>query len=154
MKPLPLLIASLLAVAACRPAPEAPPAEGEAMTPAARPDLPDADLNASLGELGAPPDFPVEAEPAFVGAWATDEAGCASRAWRFTAQGLNTPAGSVCRFVETRKTPQGYEIDAQCTAEGPEQADRIRLELEEAGSMRFESEAVADATLTSCRQGP
>ncbi len=146
--------ALFLALAGCQRDPDDPVREEEIVTPtngASSADLlPDADIEQSLGPLGADPRRPSE-ERRYVGRWATDPADCADRAWRFTEEELHTPAGSVCRFTQVRPVADGYDIDARCTAEGPEQADRIRIRFaESAGAMLFESDAIADAGLEQC----
>lgn len=110
---------------------------------------PDADINASLSDLGADPPRP--GAPRFAGRWAAEERLCETTAWRFTEGGLNTPAGSVCRFTDVREVPGGYDIAALCTAEAPERADTLRLRFpESAGGMLFESDSIADAGLVRC----
>ena len=146
-------IAAALLLVACRQQPvadEAPAPENAAANETATP-VPDADINASLGELGEDPLRPGEAPPRFVGLWAAEERLCATTAWRFAADGLETPAGSVCRFIEVREVPGGYDIAARCTAESPERDDTIRLRFaESAGGMLFESDSIADAGLVRC----
>jgi len=154
--PLPAL--AVLALAACQrePAPVAPAANETAAgaNEAAGEPLPDADINASLGALGADPAPPAAEPPRFVGRWAAERAMCADAAWRFTATGLETPAGSVCRFDAVRAVPGGYDIAARCAAEAPERDDEIRLRFPaSAGGMTFESDSVADAGLVRCGEG-
>ena len=87
----------------------------------------------------------------FVGLWASDAASCESRAWRFTADSLRTPAGSVCNFSSVTPVPGGYDIAARCTAEGPETDDEIEIRFaESAKAMLFESDAIADSGLVYC----
>ena len=139
-----------LLVAACRQEPAGDeaqaPAGKTAANGAAGPPPPDADIHASLADLNmpAPP-------PRFVGRWAAEAALCGSAAWEFTEAGLETPAGSVCRFVEMEEVPGGYDIEALCTAEAPEREDRIELRFpESAGGMTFESGSIADSGLVRC----
>lgn len=88
----------------------------------------------------------------FIGRWATEERNCASRAWRFTADRLTTPAGSVCRFRQVTEVPGGYDIAARCTAEGPATSDTLKLRFaESARALLFESRTIADAGLVRCR---
>lgn len=145
-----LLVGALSGLAACQAEPEGellPDPGNNQSLPA---DLPDADINASLGEFGAAPPLP-DALPRFVGRWATDEKNCETLAWSFTADGLETPAGSVCRFRDVREVPGGYDIDASCTAESPEQDDLIELRFaQSARGMLFESRSIADAGLIRC----
>lgn len=139
-----------LAAAGCQsePATDAP---REAAEPAATsndigPPPPKADMEASLN-LGA--DQP--SAPRFVGLWATEERLCETTAWRFSERELRTPAGSVCQFTEVEEVPGGYDINARCTAEGPEQEDVLEIRFaESAGAMLFESQSIADAGLISC----
>lgn len=115
------------------------------------PPAPQADIDASLAPLGADPPRPLAERERFVGRWAADEAMCARAAWRFDADRLETPAGSVCRFTEVREVPGGYDIAARCTAEAPERDDILKLRFpESAGGMLFESESIADAGLVRC----
>lgn len=119
----------------------------EAETPADAPPPPAP--AAGPDALGALP--PADREPRFLGRWAASEELCADRAWRFTAGGLKTPAGSACRFDKVAKVPGGYDIEARCTAEGPERAERITLRFaESARAMLFEAEGIADAGLVYC----
>lgn len=100
-------------------------------------------------------EFPAAAAPAsyrFVGRWATDAGNCSTRAWRFTADRLMTPAGSVCRFRQVSEVPGGYDIAARCTAEGPPMNDTLELRFaESAKALLFESKSIADAGLVRCR---
>lgn len=148
-----------LALAACGPAAEeAAPSAGDAGPKApAPPPGPPADVNASVAldqlegiENHLPP--PLEAgPPRFVGRWAAEEAMCARIAWRFTADEVRTPAGSVCGFDSVVRVPGGYSIAARCTAEGPERPDRLEIRFSESGrAMLFDSQSVAAAGLVRC----
>lgn len=87
----------------------------------------------------------------FIGRWASSEANCSNRAWRFTAESLTTPAGSVCTFERVNQVPGGYDIVATCTAEGPPTDDRLELRFaESARALLFESDVIADAGLVGC----
>lgn len=98
-----------------------------------------------------PPPKPIPAGYRFVGRWASSEANCESRAWRFTADRLTTPAGSVCEFQNVREVPGGYDIAATCTAESPPTADTLELRFaESARALLFESDVIADAGLVRC----
>jgi hypothetical protein len=136
------------ALAACdsEPASEAPFDAGNGLAGPLGPPPPDADLNASLEEVSG-----LEPRPRYVGRWAVGESFCRDTTWRFTERELTTPAGSACRFIDIREVPGGYDIAARCTAEAPEQDDRIRLRFpESAGGMLFESDVIADAGLVRC----
>ena len=100
-----------------------------------------------------PPPVPLSRPAAhrFLGSWASSERNCANRAWRFTADRLTTPAGSVCQFRDIREVPGGYDITAQCTAEGPPAEDVLQLRFaESARALLFESDVIADAGLVRC----
>jgi hypothetical protein len=70
---------------------------------------------------------PAEAANRYVGLWATDARGCTAPPWRFEADRLTTKGEVACRFDQVRKAPDGYDIDATCTAEGPPKAYRLKL---------------------------
>ena len=152
-----------LALASCRPAPEqdsVPGAEADAGRNQVDPG-PAADIDASVAfdqlngiEDHLPPPL-AHGPPRFVGRWAAEEALCTRAAWRFGEDELRTPAGSVCRFDEVSEVPGGYSIAARCTAEGPEQPDRLELRFaESADAMLFDSRNVAAAGLVRCGQLP
>ena len=149
-----ILVAILLALAACggEPGGNVAPETGTDGPAEGGPPLPDADINASLAPLGAPPPSLEEAEaPRFVGRWAAEPGLCATAAWTFTRDRLQTPAGAVCRFQEVREAPGGYDVAARCTAEGPERDDVLEIRFaESAGAMLFESGSIADAGLVRC----
>ena len=87
----------------------------------------------------------------FVGRWAAEAALCSNSAWQFTADGLTTPAGSQCRFQSVSAVPGGYDIDAECMAEGPPVKDRLQIRFAgPAEALIFESAAIADAGLIYC----
>ena len=114
------------------------------------PSGPDADINASLESVAEAPSHSVPT-PRFVGRWATSERLCATAAWRFAEDALETPAGSMCRFTDVRAVPGGFDIAARCTAEAPERNDVLKLRFpESAGGMLFESDSIADAGLIRC----
>ena len=136
----------VLVLLACRPEPaqEAPLEPDEATNAAAS--GPDADINASLEEVAG-----LEPPPRFVGRWAVEPRSCDRTAWQFSETGLETPAGSVCRFTDVREVTGGYDIAARCTAEAPERDDTLELRFpESAGGMLFESDSIADAGLVRC----
>ena len=94
-----------------------------------------------------------EADPGlrFVGDWAANAGACETAAWKFTDTMVSTPAGSTCSFNKVEEVAEGYDIEATCTAEAPPTSDMLKVRLaEEAGSMVFESETIADASLVSC----
>lgn len=64
---------------------------------------------------------------------------------------MTTSAGSVCRFADVDKVPGGYDIEARCTAEGPERDDEIAIRFaESAQAMMFDAKSVAGAGLIYC----
>jgi hypothetical protein len=152
-------ISAGLALAGCRPAPDRPaePGNGAAAEARAEDRGPPPDINASVAfdqlegiDNHLPPPLG-EGPPRFVGRWAADEARCAGAAWRFGERELRTPAGAVCRFASVVEVPGGYSIAARCTAEGPEQEDRLEIRFaESARAMLFDSQSVAAAGLVRC----
>ncbi|HET8727025.1 MAG TPA: hypothetical protein VFO41_05890 [Alphaproteobacteria bacterium] len=70
---------------------------------------------------------PSEEQPFFVGRWAAAKTACGHAAWTFTPDSLSTPGEVSCTFSQVTRTPEGYDIAATCTAEGPPEAERIRL---------------------------
>lgn len=153
------MLALSLALAGCRPAAERdmPFADEAEPLPPAEERGPPPDVNASVAfdqlegiDNHLPPPL-APGPPRFAGRWAAEEALCARSAWRFTAADLRTPAGAVCRFLSVAEVPGGYSIAARCTAEGPEQADRLEIRFaESANAMLFDSESVAAAGLVRC----
>jgi hypothetical protein len=141
-----------LALFACRPEPaQEEVVETGNFAEQVRPQLPDADINASLESIVGDGNGADPAAPRFVGLWAADQRLCARTAWRFSEEELSTPAGAVCRFTDVRAVPGGYDIAARCTAEAPERDDRLRLRFpESARGMLFESDSIADAGLVRC----
>ena len=158
-----LLAAAILAFAGCRQAPETAPLDEPPTTNEAA-DAPAASIDDSLAldQLAgarnhmAPPEGygalpPDDRALRFVGRWAAETRLCENAAWRFTTDGLETPAGSVWAFRDVTPVDGGFDIAARCTAEGPEQGDTIRLRFDdEAGAMRFEAESVAGDRLVYC----
>ncbi len=158
-----LFVAAALATASCRQAPETAPLNEQPAADAAA-DAPAASIDDSLAldqlagarnHMAAPQGYgalpPDDRALRFVGRWAANVNACESAAWRFGADRLETPAGSVCTFGDVTPVEGGFDIAARCTAEGPERDDTIRLRFdEEAGRLRFESESLAGDALVYC----
>lgn len=158
-----LFAAAALAAASCRQAPETAPlneqpaANAAALAPAASIDesLALDQLAGARNHMAAPEGYgalpPDDRALRFVGRWAAEVGACQSAAWRFDADRLETPAGSVCTFGDVTPVDGGFDIAARCTAEGPERDDNIRLRFaESAGAMLFEAESVAESGLVYC----
>jgi hypothetical protein len=113
---------------------------------------PSAAANAVANVTGA---LPPPTGLRFVGLWASDVKNCSTAAWRFTDTSLSTPAGSHCTFSKVTAVPGGYDIAASCTAEGPANAETIKLRFAESAQARlFESDAIPDTGLVYCgREG-
>ncbi len=108
------------------------------------------DINA-LPQQAGPRNLPAPTRPRFLGRWAVDTRYCSTKAWRFTATSLRTPAGSVCDFSDVKPVASGYQIAARCTAEGPPTDDVLEIRFaESAQAMMFESNSIADAGLVYC----
>src|SRR3546814_5784851 len=84
------------------PEPEPTEANGQGATP---------DAQAGAGDSLLPPPGAFR----FVGLWATEADLFADTAWRFTRESLETPAGSVCKFVNATPMSGGYDIDRKRT---------------------------------------
>lgn len=107
------------------------------------------------GESGATGDgtnaLPPPGAFRFVGMWAAEADMCDGQAWRFTRESMETPAGSVCKFVNATPVAGGYDISARCVAEGPPVDDMLNIRFaESAQAMLFEAENIADAGLIYC----
>ena len=119
-----VLAAALTLLAACgergEPAGEVAPEiamEGAAST---APQAPGATAPAPAAEAGP---------GVYVGRWAAAPNLCASGAWVFTAESLQTAGEVSCRFRRIDRTSAGWEVDASCTAEGPAQDAELTLTL-------------------------
>ena len=131
--------------------------DADAAEPAAEPEAeeeaPDG-ADPGNGEAAGSTLPPAGAGLRFVGLWASEAANCEGRAWRFTAERLQTPAGSVCNFERVTPVSGGYDIAATCTAEGPPSEDTLEIRFaESAKAMLFESTSIADAGLVYCGRG-
>ena len=107
--------------------------------------------NASTAEneLGSLP--PADAELRFVGLWATSEANCAAKGWRFTAHTLAAADGPNCSIYTVTKAPGGYDLAARCPAKKPNELDLIKLRFaESARAMLVESNAIKPMGLIYC----
>ena len=88
----------------------------------------------------------------FIGRWATEQGKCAALPWRFTADRLTTPAGSVCTFRHVSEVPGGYDIAARCNAKGRPANDTIELRFaESARALLLDSDVIGDSGLVRCR---
>jgi hypothetical protein len=72
-----------------------------------------------------------QAAPRYVGRWAAASLGCDYPAWRFEADRLSTQGEVSCRFERVDAVAGGYEVTAQCVAEGPPEPHRITLAFPE-----------------------
>lgn len=146
--------ACLAALGGCRESPDssAPTQASNSVESGAAP-LPDADINASLGLLGADPEPADQATGAdrFIGRWAAHEGLCENNAWTFTAEELRTPTGTVCRLGEISDVPGGYDIAANCTVGGEPREDRLQLRFaESAEGLLFDADHIQEAGLSRC----
>ena len=102
-------------------------------------------------EAFAPRPLPPPGAFRFVGLWAAEAGMCGGQAWRFTRETMETPAGSVCKFVNATPMDGGYDISARCVAEGPPVDDMLKIRFaESAQAMLFEAGSIADAGLVYC----
>lgn len=95
---------------------------------------PDPEAAAQIGEAEPLPHTlppPSEATPRYVGLWATTAEGCSEPAWRFEERRITTRGEVSCEFQNVAMTDNGYEIQAQCTAQAPPEAHTINLSFAE-----------------------
>lgn len=109
-----------------------------------------ASASAAAGsQLGSLP--PADAALRFVGTWATSQANCGSKPWRFTAEDLTTEDGPRCSFYKVRKVAGGYDLAAECPTKEPLHTDLIKLRFaESARAMLLESNAIPPTGLVYC----
>ncbi|MET0183016.1 MAG: hypothetical protein ABW199_09045 [Caulobacterales bacterium] len=89
--------------------------------------------------------------PRFIGLWAASEEGCSASAWRITQDRLTTPGHIVCDFTNVREAPGGYNVAAECTAEGPKLSYNLELRFaESAQSMMISGGPMEDIGLVYC----
>ena len=94
---------------------------------------------------------PANAELRFVGTWATNQANCKPKPWRFTARELTVAGGPHCTFYNVAKAPGGYDVAAQCPTKKPVHSDLIKLRFaESAQAMLVESNAIKPTGLVYC----
>jgi hypothetical protein len=147
-----IVLISALFLGACGSKPASKPAnvagnEESAVAPATNESLGNQETAANAS--GVLP--PANAELRFVGTWATDEANCKSKPWRFTARELTVAGGPHCSFYNVAKAPGGYDVAAQCPTKKPVHTDLIKLRFaESAGAMLVESNAIAPTGLVYC----
>ena len=153
-----IYVACIACLAACDNAPSGSepggPAGGAPAGPIAsgRADAGNSPNASTQVETGVAGDLPPAGQGVrFVGKWAADQKSCESAAWQFTETSLTTPAGSNCSFTRVTEVPGGYDIQATCTAEGPPEADTLKIRFaESAKAMLFESKAIAGNGLVFC----
>jgi hypothetical protein len=94
---------------------------------------------------------PANASVRYVGTWASSQATCKSKPWRFTKDSLDAKDGPRCSFYNVAKVPGGYDVAAQCPSKVPVHTDLIKLRFaESAGAMLVESNAIKPTGLISC----
>ncbi|MBC7768465.1 MAG: hypothetical protein H7124_06740 [Phycisphaerales bacterium] len=74
---------------------------------------------------------PAEAQPRYVGLWATSAQGCAEPAWSFRADGVSTLGEVSCSFENVGRTSTGYEVTATCDAEGTQSRHTMQFSFAE-----------------------
>lgn len=70
---------------------------------------------------------PTTAAPDYVGRWAVSLAGCQTGGWEFRKDSLGTAGEVSCQFKKVTQRPDGYAIDAQCTAQAPPELKSFTL---------------------------
>jgi hypothetical protein len=147
---LPIIIASVLLVAACGKG----PATGEPNGPLRTDDaiannVPNAAEKVETGQAG---DLPAAgAVPRFVGNWAKDQQSCQSAVWKFTDSTLRTPEGESCSFNRVTEAAGGYDIQATCSAKDGPQSELLKIRFaESAKAMLLDSKELKNAGLVFC----
>jgi hypothetical protein len=147
---LPIIIASVLLVAACGKG----PATGEPNGPLRTDDaiannVPNAAEQVETGQAG---DLPAAgAVPRFVGNWAKDQQSCQSAVWKFTDSTLRTPEGESCSFNRVTESAGGYDIQATCSAKDGPQSELLKIRFaESAKAMLLDSKELKNAGLVFC----
>jgi len=114
---------------------------------------------ANSGEASSPPESgnalgtlpPEETALRFVGTWATSQANCALKAWRFTDDEITATDGPHCSIYKVSKVPGGYDLAAQCPSKKPVPTDLIKVRFaESARAMLVESNAISPMGLVYC----
>lgn len=109
---------------------------------------------AETGDASAGPGTtlpPADAAYRYVGRWAADARLCRGGAWLWRERSLDTAGEVSCQFEKVTPVPGGYDIDARCTAEGPEKPDRIKVRFaESARAMLVDATVVRPVGLIYC----
>ncbi len=95
---------------------------------------PDPEAATQVGEVQALPQnlpAPSETKPRYVGLWATTAEGCTAPAWSFAPTGVTTLGEVSCEFHNVAMTDRGYDIRAQCSAEGETSQHNLQLSFAE-----------------------
>lgn len=159
-----LFLISLVALSACRQAPESNAVAEDDSEARIAAEAPAADINESLAldqlagaenHMAAPEGYggipPADRALRFVGRWASAEPLCRSETWRFSPDGLETPGEQTCTFSDIAPVEGGYDVAAQCTVEGRTRDETIRLRFaESARAMLVEGEGFAGTGLIYC----
>lgn len=153
----PLLLLAGTALAACSPSTESnvldnnlaqsqagSVAPGAAMPPEPPPLENQHPVNA---EAAAPEGAPAR----YVGRWAANAGLCRDGAWRFEERHLATAGEVSCDFDRVTQVAGGYDVHAQCHAEGERMSEVIKLRFaESAGAMLVESKTFGPIGLVPC----
>ncbi|MGK6355298.1 hypothetical protein ACMGDH_08715 [Sphingomonas sp. DT-207] len=94
---------------------------------------------------------PEGAAARYVGRWAANEKLCEDGAWRFEERHLATAGEVSCDFSRVTQVAGGYDIQAQCLAEGNRSDEVIKIRFaESAGAMLVESKTFRPVGLIAC----
>jgi hypothetical protein len=94
---------------------------------------------------------PEGAAARYVGRWAANEKLCKDGAWRFEERHLATAGEVSCDFNRVTQVASGYDIQAQCLAEGNRSEELIKIRFaESAGAMLVESKTFSPVGLIPC----
>ncbi|MBO9623258.1 MAG: hypothetical protein J7500_11160 [Sphingomonas sp.] len=94
---------------------------------------------------------PEGAAARYVGRWAANEGLCKDGAWRFEERHLATAGEVSCDFDRVTQVSGGYDIHAQCLAEGNRTTEVIKVRFaESARAMLVESPTFREVGLIPC----
>jgi hypothetical protein len=102
--------------------------------------------------VNAEAEAPEGAPARYVGRWAANEGLCRDGAWRFEERHLATAGEVSCDFARVTHVADGYDVQAQCLAEGSRSDEVIKIRFAEAsGAMSVASKTFSPIALIRCR---
>jgi hypothetical protein len=118
-----------------------------AATPPEQPPLPD--QAPENGQENAQVAAPEGGAARYVGRWASKPELCEHGAWRFEQRRLVTAGEVRCDFSRVAQVADGYDVAAQCLAEGARSTDTVRLRFAD-GTMTVTAKMWPGVPLQKC----